>query len=183
MANFSLSWTPQPNGNSTGQDIKSRGKTAGGAYAVKASVGTTVSTYSPLSLSDNLVHQVLVCTNCSVGGPADSNVVELVGLTCVGTVTITPAETSGTVSFAALGGDVDTYTINLKQGASILFTATKPTAGTVTHSFTGLSPSTAYDVEVVAKIATAYSKACIKGTLTTSASPCLAPTGLTGTPI
>lgn len=178
-----LNWTPVGGANSTGQSVQYRLKGAG-TWTTHSSVGAAVTTATITGLLDNEVYEFQIVNNCTTGGPTPSATIENVKLTCPTVTTSNLTYNSIDYSFSALGGDVDTYDVQLlNSGSAVVTTQSKPTAATVTGTFSGLSASTSYSIRVIPKIGATYQKTdCATTGFTTSAAPaCGAPTGLSAT--
>lgn len=183
MASATINWTPA-GGSSTGQRIEYRQKTVGGSWTAHATVSSTTNTATVNSLTDNVIYEFRIVNLCSGGEIASTNI-EAVKLNCV-TRTISTTSNSATVSFPHLGGDVSKYTVKIKTASSVLITSVDKlgpftTGGTVSHTFTGLSASTSYIIDVSIYAGTFSNVSCSQTDILTSGGTCAAPTSVSAT--
>jgi hypothetical protein len=178
-----LTWTPAGGSNSASQDVQYRVRGAG-SWTTFQTVSASTATLPITGLTDNVIYEFRVVNNCTVGGPTPSNEDEDIKFTCP-VLTVTDTYNSVSVSFTHLGGAVNAYDIQLLNtaGNTVLSTfAVSSPSGTVSHTFTGLTASTSYNVRVIPKATgdTAYSKTdCALSAVTTDGTPtCDAPTSV-----
>jgi hypothetical protein len=182
MSNAVIQWTPAGGANSLSQDVKYKKKSDAG-FTLFGNVGPGVNTATITGLLDNVVYQFMVSNVCAYGGPTPSAQYEGVLFTCPA-VNMTPSHNLVSYNFTHLGGDIDKYVVELlnASGSGVIATNqhTAP-SGTISGSFTGLNPSTAYKIRVTVYAGT-YSKICPANDFSTAAAPvCDAPTNVTAT--
>lgn len=121
---------------------------------------------------DNTLYVYKAISNCGGSPPSTPFITyEFASITCP-SLTLTPTSTTIPYSFTHVGGGVDKYVIKLydSTGTSLLATNTHTPAfpSPVTGSFTGLTASTSYRVQVTVYIGT-YTKTCTMVSTSTSA--------------
>jgi len=157
MANFTLNWTPNINGNIISQQAEYRKKSVGGGYIT---IGFTPS--NPMSISEtsaiitgldnNVVYEFRIGNNCSEGGLVyDGIIKEGLKFGCVAPTEIhTPSSIQASVS--GLPVDITKVVFRLydSAGTSLLSgpTTVNTASGSATNNFTGLTSSTTYRVRV-----------------------------------
>lgn len=177
--NIVLNWTP--GAGATSQDVQYKLSTSG-TWTTHSTVAGSVNTTTISGLSDNLIYDFRVVTNCAGGTPAPSNQSQQINIICP-SVTTGVTDTTCSYSFSHIGGSVSAYTVELLNaaGTTVLQTQTPPLTSTVSGNFTGLTPSTNYNVRVTVT-AGSFSKQCPLIAVTTTSTPsCNAPTGVTAT--
>ena len=183
-----LNWTAVNNANSTGQEVQYKKITDAG-WTTHATVGPAIETALITGLDDNVVYQFRIRNICAVGGPTGSGIDEDIKFTCPAVTITQNLYNMISYSFPHLGGSVSGYDVKLlaADGTSVVATNTHNAPGaTVTGQFTGLNPSTTYQIRVEPKATGdlgTYSKTnCATTTATTPAAPtCGAPTNVTAT--
>jgi hypothetical protein len=179
MSSFLLNWTPAGGLNSTGQQVQYK-QSNSSTWITATTLGPGAATYAATGLLDNVIYDFQIVNICTYGGPSSGTSFQTINLTCP-TVQITPTFNSVGFSFSHLGGSVSEYKVDLLNAAGTTIIAFKNMAAsgaTISDSFTGLDPSTNYQVRVTVKAAT-YSKQCVAASFTTNALPtCNAPTSL-----
>jgi hypothetical protein len=182
-----LTWTPSGGSNSTGQEVQYK-KLSDTGWTLVATLGPSASALTIPGLDPNTVYQFRVVNVCAIGGPTVSSIHEAANIVCT-TLTVTSVSHSTiNYSFPRPGGDVTAADVRLftangsVQVAIVSYNALNPT---VTGSFSGLSPSTDYRLEVTFKASgqnAIYTKACSQVTARTDAAPtCSAPTNVAAT--
>lgn len=185
MAYVTLNWTPAGGANSTGQTVQYK-LPSSGTWITHSTVSASASTANISGLTDNTIYDFRILNNCNDGGPTGGSAVQGIWITCP-TVTYTEGSITIGYSFAHLGSDITKYVLDLLDatGTTVLDTKTHTSpSGTITGTFTGLTPSTNYGVRVTVYAGSTFSwnKTCPVSNRTTAApSPCDAPTGLTVT--
>jgi hypothetical protein len=178
-----LNWTPGGGSNSINQSVQYRLK-GDSVWITFSTVSPTINTETVTGLSDDEIYEFQIVDNCTVGGPVPSSTIEKIKITCPA---VTYSSTYNTIgfSFPELGGDIVDYLLELWNSdvSAVIASQTKPTAATVSGSFTGLTASTTYNIRVIPRTAGAtYSKDCGVTPVTTAAAPvCNPPTGVTAT--
>lgn len=159
MANFTITWPAPGPSNSTGQIIEYRDVSAGGSWTGSVNVAPTVGTYTFVGLDDNTVYEFHVINECIYGGSVvSSNTLSYAQLNCP-VITLDPNYDSiigYSIDFTWSPDGPDTYieldvTLLDSTGTSTLDSVTLM-APTYTHTFTGLSAGTTYQVHVNVKI-------------------------------
>lgn len=177
--NIVLNWTP--GAGATSQDVQYKLNTSG-SWTTHSTVAGSVNTTTINGLSDNLIYDFRVVTNCDGGTPAPSNQSQQIKIICP-SVTTGVTDTTCSYSFPHIGGSITAYTVDLLDvaGSTVLQTQTPAVTSTVSGNFTGLTPSTNYYIRVTAT-AGSFSKQCPLIPVTTIVTPgCNAPTGVTAT--
>lgn len=167
-----LNWSLDTNSNNQNQIVQYKLNTAAN-YTTATSVNSITTTYSISGLNKNSIYNFQIVNNCSSGGPSPSTAVNAIEFTCP-TVNLTSTSSTVTYSFINLGGSIDTYVVTLldSTGTNVIQTknVTQPFSNTITDSFSGLSATTGYQVQVTVK-AGQFNKNCAAQTITTSAIP------------
>lgn len=132
-----------------------------------------------LGLTTNFIYQLKVQNPCSSELPgADSNVLETAFLLAP-TPRLSSTATQVNVSLSHAGGDIDTYQVRLLSTSGTMISSTSLLPGSLTYAFANLSPSTTYQVQVIAS-AKGYSSAPVLTSISTkSLSTCSEITGVT----
>lgn len=153
MASATIIWTPVGGIYSVNQIVYYKAL-QDAAWTVFATVSSTTDAAIVDNLVDNVLYQFRVQNSCVGGTNANSNLAEVVNLTCPAPINITPTETSAVFSFTHVGGDVSNYLVDLlSSGNTILDSRSINSPGaTVTDTFTGLTPSTDYKIQVTTKV-------------------------------
>jgi len=176
-----LGWTP---GGSDGtQTIEYKLSTAP-TYTQYATLNAAASSVNIPGLSPNVVYIFRITNNCG-SGSASAVTKTGIEITCA-TITSVTTDTSIVASFAPLGGDIDRYVVNLYDAGGVNLLQTQTFTGPfdtqINATFTGLTPSTSYLVEVQPAAGSTIRTNCTKITATTTAVPgCPLPTNLTVT--
>lgn len=183
--NVTLNWTP--GAGATQQIIRyklaSVPDTPDTNWTVHSTVAGDVSTVTINGLSDNLIYDFQIVTNCSGGTAAGSTVVKQIKIDCP-TVTVTKTDTTVSYSFPAIGGSISGYTVKLFNAAGTTEIATQTPSGTttLTGTFTGLTANTAYKIRVIVTAGTFSKTDCAFVDVTTNNTPsCNPPTNLVAT--
>lgn len=145
MATITLTWTPAPGANTTGQQIQR--KTGAAAFATIATVSGTANTYVDTTALDNTYYTYQIVTICATGGPTESADVSAIKILCPTVdVTLTPNFTANTadLSFPALAAGLTYNSVTLMQGATTIGTQLINSGGPVVKSFSNLAFSTTY---------------------------------------
>lgn len=177
--NITLNWTP--GAGATSQAVQYKLSTAG-TWTTHSTVGGAVATASITGLSNNLIYDFRVVTNCSGGSPAPSNNTQQINIICP-TVNESSTDTTIDYSFNHLGGSVTAYTVALLDaaGTTVLQTQTPSVTSVISGIFSGLSPAVSYNIRVTVT-AGSFNKVCDLVPVSTVLTPtCNAPTGVTAT--
>lgn len=177
----SLIWVPAAGGGTQTIQFKPHNISTWITYTT---VGPTINTIGVTGLNYNTLYDFQIVNNCPTGSTTDlmgqSYVIQCVGLV------ITPSSTTATVQFFNLGGTIDTYTVNLlNAGASSILqtnTLVAPFPASISTVFTGLTPLTTYNIQVIPSTYGIQNTTCVTTSFQTSNTPtCPAPVGLTVT--
>lgn len=179
-----ITWTPATGSNTLNQTVQYKA-TDSATWISFATVASGVSTSTITGLVNNTIYDFQVIDNCSVGGPSSSGVIHAIQFACV-QMTITPTYNNIQVSFNLANlidvTKMDVVLLAANGSTSIATqTITAPTNTAYTLNFTGLTPSTTYNVMLTnyAGAAFAYSASCPQqGTATSAAPVCAAPTNV-----
>lgn len=176
-----ITWTPGGGGGTQAVEYKLLNATT---YTQYSTVQPTATSVSIPGLSPNLVYMFRITNNCG-GGTASATTRTGIEITCP-TITSVVTDTSVVASFAPLGGDIDSYVVNLYEstGTTILQTQTftGPFDVQINATFIGLTASTSYLVEVRPAAGSTIRTNCTRITATTTVTPgCPLPTNLTVT--
>lgn len=167
--NVTINWSA--GGGSSTQDVQYK-LSSSAAWITQGSVTGTVVTYTINGLSDNLLYDFRVVSNCTGGTAVNSSLLQQINILCP-SVTATTTASTVAYSFAAVGGSVSAYTVELLNSAGTTIIATQ---SSVSGTFTGLSEGTVYKIRVSA-VAGSFTKVCNLVSATTTVTPvCNAPT-------
>lgn len=195
MATFTLNWTPNIDGNVTGQRAYKRQKSVGGSYITTGflpanDLTNSANTTTAQSLLDNTVYEFQIANLCTVGGPVfnSNGVQEGITFACIAFTSTSNTNTAITVNYSGLPVDITKveFTLFAADGTTIVQAATTNvvSGNATTKTYSGLTASTAYQVgaSLIAVVNGAEKKANIcKTTITTAAAvSCIAPTNLIG---
>lgn len=178
--NATISWSVGAGATSQNVQYKLNSSTT---WITFSTVGGSATTETVTGLSDNLIYNFRIVTQCGGGTPANSVVLNKIYIVCP-TVTLTFTDTTVSYSFAAIGGDVDTYSVKIFNSAGTTEIASSTPTGTTTRTgtFTGLTASTSYKVRVVPAAGTLTKTDCPFTSVTTAAPPvCNIPTDVVAT--
>lgn len=177
----SLTWTPGGGGGTQTLEYK---LASSSAYTTFGSYPATTASSSITGLSQNVLYNFRITNNCS-GGSANAASVSNASIQCP-TLSNISTDTTVVSSFTSPTGDIDTMVVTLYDSTG--FTAlssqtfTSPFASSIVATFTGLTPSTTYQVGVTPSIGTIINPICTKSVVSTTAIPgCALPTNLTVT--
>jgi len=175
---ITLNWTPGGGETSQNQDVQMR-ISGNDNWSTYRTVGPMISTIDVTGLEENIKYEFRIVDNCNYGGPIASGIVTKIKFTCPNLV-FTNTYNMIQFAFNHLGGSVDQYTINLLNADLIIIgtmTVTNMTS-VITGFFTGVSPNTLYQIQVI-PFATGTSQECPLAQTTTLPPPeCLAPTNV-----
>lgn len=182
---ITLNWTPGAGASSQiiRYKLASVSATPDSNWTVHATVSGTASTATITGLSDNLIYDFQILTECPGGTPSGSSVIKQIKIICP-TVTVTKTSSTVSYSFPALGGSVTAYTVKLFDASGTSEIASQTPSGTnpLTGTFTGLTANTLYKIRVLINAGTFEKTDCALVDVTTNETPvCNAPTGLTAT--
>lgn len=174
----SLIWAPAAGGGTQTIQFKPRNTTTWITYTT---VGPTISSLGITGLNYNTLYDFQVINNCPTGSTTVVTGSD-VKIQCVG-VMVTPSDTAATVQFFDLMGTIDTYVVNLLDAAAVnivLFnTLTSPFPASITTTFTGLSPLTTYNIQIIPSTFGISNTSCTTVSFKTSNTPtCPAAVGL-----
>lgn len=176
--NVTLNWTVGVGASTQNVQYKLASATS---WTTFSTVSGTTTTETVTGLTDNLVYDFKIVTNCSGGSSTSSAIVKKISIICP-TVTTTVASTSISYSFPAIGGSVDAYTAKLfNSDATSELASQTPNGSTVLiGTFSSLTASTTYKIKVIPAAGSLTKTDCGYTTATTSAPPtCNVPTGVT----
>lgn len=149
-----LNWTPNVNANTISQRASKRIKSVGGAYSTvgfsPANDLTTAANTTVPVVNLNTVYEFKVATICTVGGPAETSVVENIQFSCIAPSLSADSE-SVTVTLNVAGTDLTKalFTLRKIDDDSIAGgpTLAMRSVNTISITFTGLYPNTEYYVQ------------------------------------
>ena len=123
-------------------------------------------------LSDNYIYNFRVQTSCSSGSPTPSILTSQINILCP-TITTSVAASTISYSFSALGGSITGYTVKLYNSAGTTLLSTQTPSFTssstsITGTFSALTPSTAYKLELTIAADT-FTKTCTQVSASTIA--------------
>lgn len=161
MAIFHCSWdntTIANNSNVIYQRLSWREKSVGGAFNTTSIIPTndldkTVSSVDFVSASYNKVYEFILEVFCSLGGSTQNSngIVEKISFGCILPQTVGILDTTASLNFNLSNTDITKIRLVLKlqSNNSIVSSATISRSGdTLSHTFTGLTPSTDYYFEL-----------------------------------
>lgn len=178
--NATLSWSIGAGASS--QNVQYKLSTSS-TWITFSTVSGTATTETVTGLSDNLLYNFRIVTNCPGGVPAPSTVITKINITCP-TVSTTPTDITIPYSFSEIGGDVDGYVVKLFNSAGTAEVTTSVPTGTTTRSgtLTGLVASTNYKLRVVPSAGSIIKNDCPFISVTTADPPvCSIPTNVVAT--
>lgn len=173
-----LIWVPAAGGGTQTIQFKARNTTAWINYTT---VGPTVSSLGITGLNYNTLYDFRVINNCPTGSTTVVTGSD-VKIQCVA-VNVTPSDTTASVQFFDLMGTIDTYAVNLLDAAAANIVATNtltaPFPASVATTFTGLSPLTTYNIQIIPSTFGISNSSCATVSFKTSNTPtCPAAVGL-----
>jgi hypothetical protein len=180
MATANITWSPVGGVFSVSQDVEFKAMGDVG-WTLHSNVSNSTNAATITGLSDNIVYQFRITNHCPSALTGVSTLVEGVNLTCP-TVSLDHSSDSVDYSFVDLGGDISSYLVELRNASlAVLDDDVFPSpSGTISGTFTGLSPSTNYYVWVTVYAVgstVTFSASCGVG-FVTEAAVCEAPTGV-----
>lgn len=179
MANYNITWVPSSNGSAISQNIEYK-KSIDSTWTIHSNVSPVTNIGSITGLDDNVIYDFRVSSVCLYGGPTPSSPFSLIKIVCP-VVTLTKTFNSVSYSFPHPGGSISGFTVELLSSTSvILFTQTPTIGATMTGTFSGLTPSTAYKVRLKVT-AGSFSQTCAPQDITTDNPVCDPPTSLVAT--
>jgi hypothetical protein len=134
-------------------------------------------------LLDNYIYLFRVVTTCNTGSPATSATKEQINIVCP-TVVCSGAASTISYSFSAIQKSITGYTVKLYDNAGTTLLSTQSpsfnsSTTTITGTFSALTPSTGYKVELTITADT-FTKTCSKvSATTTSGTACDTPQSVT----
>jgi hypothetical protein len=176
--NVTLNWTV--GSGATSQNVQYKLSSAS-TWTTFSSVTGTATTETVTGLSDNLLYDFKIVSNCNGGTAGSSAIIQKINIICP-TVTTTLASTSISYSFPEIGGSVGSYAVKLfnSAGTSELSSQTPTGTTTLTGTFSSLTASTTYKIRVVPTAGTITKTDCAFTSATTSApAVCSVPTAVT----
>lgn len=176
-----LTWTPGGGGGTQNIEYKLSADTT---YTQYASLQPIASSVNISGLSPNVVYMFRITNNCG-SGSASAATKTGIEITCP-TISTSVTDTTVVASFTPLGGDIDSYVVNLYDSTGVALLQTQTFTGpfdvAITATFTGLTALTSYLVEVQPAAGSVIRTNCTRSTATTTATPgCPLPTNLTVT--
>lgn len=153
--NVTLNWTVGVGATSQNVQYKLATDTIWTSFST---VSGTAITEVVTGLSDNLIYDFRIVTNCASGSPAPSTVVQKINITCPAcTTTVTSSSIS--YSFSELGGSMTSYQVKLFNSAGTTEVASSVPTGTTirTGTISSLSSGTSYKLRVI-PVASSFSK-------------------------
>jgi hypothetical protein len=178
--NITLTWTA--GGGATSQNVQYKQSTSG-TWITHSTVSGTTNSDTINGLTDNVIYDFRVVTNCAGGTPAPSAPTQQINITCP-SVSATPSDVSIAYSFSDLGASVTGYTVKLfsNDGTTELSSQTPSGTSVKSGTFTGLTASTGYKIRVIVTAGSFSKTNCAFTSVTTTSTPaCNAPTGVTAT--
>lgn len=176
--NVTLNWTVGV--GATSQNVQYKLSTDS-TWITFSTVTGTATTETVTGLSDNLIYDFRIISNCASGSPAPSSTIQKISFTCPA-VTTTVTSTSISYSFAELGGSMTSYQVKLFNSAGDTEVASGTPTGTTTRTgtFTTLSSGTSYKLRVI-PVAGSFSKTDCAFVSVATAEPavCAIPTSVT----
>lgn len=180
MATFTVPITLVDTAGST--NLKVKYKISTDSIWTSYLIATSTSTSTSFTASNNRIYDVQVQNLNGADNPV-SLILQGIGFTDPAP-TITPTNTVAGYSFANLSADIDTYTVELTTTAApgtIIATHTLSAGtypNTVTDSFTGLTPSTAYRM-IITPVANTFSESFVHTFATEAVATCGVPYDIT----
>lgn len=178
--NVTLNWTI--GSGATSQNVQYK-LSSGSTWTTFSTLGGSATTETVTALSDNLLYDLKIVSNCGGGSPISSSVMQKINIVCP-TVTTTLTSTTISYSFSAIGGSVGSYVVKLFNSAGSTELASQTPSGTttLTGTFSALSSSTSYNIRVIPTAGSITKTDCTFVPVTTSIpSSCNAPSGVTAT--
>lgn len=179
----SLTWSLTSSANNINQTVQYKPTTS--STWITAIVAPPLTTsYAIAGLLTNKLYDFQIINNCSTGGPSPSTAQTTIQFTCPN-VSLTSTSSSISYSFANLGGDISSYTMNLYDTTGLVLVQSKteagPFASSINNTFSGLNPNTNYKLQVIVN-AGVYNSTCAQQSISTTNAPaCPSITNLNGT--
>ena len=178
--NVTLNWTI--GSGATSQNVQYK-LSSSSTWTTFITLAGSTTTATVTGLSDNLLYDLKIVSNCSGGTPINSSTMQQINMICP---TVTPTLTSTTIaySFPEIGGSVSSYVVKLFNSTGVTELASQTPTGTttLTGTFSGLSSSTSYNIRVVPTAGSITKTDCTFVPVATSVPPsCNAPSGVTAT--
>ncbi len=138
------------------------------SWTTFSTVSAETTTQAITGLSDNILYDFRIISNCRYGGPATSTIQKTINLTCP-SVTLSSTTTTISYSFTNLSAYITSYIISLfdSSGTTLIGTQALDPTGSLTGTFTGLIAGTTYNIQVKV-IAGSYNKICPNQSVATS---------------
>lgn len=147
MASAAITWTPGGGANIISQEVNYRIYGTTSWTSAVTGLSSTASSYTITGLADNTLYEFDVVSDCSIGGPISSGIMQGIKWYCP---TISATATHNTVSynFSALSGSISGYTVQLMDSG---LTTVIQTLTTITGVFTSgtIAPSTNYKIRLI----------------------------------
>lgn len=178
--NVTLNWTV--GSGATSQNVQYKLASAS-TWTTFSTISGTATTETVTGLSDNLIYDLRITTQCASGTPSNSTVIQKINIICP-TVTTTITSTEIGYSFTEIGGSVSSYSVKLyaSDGTTEVGTSTPTGTTTRTGAFSALTSSTTYKLKVIPTAGSITKTDCPLVTATTTTPPvCNVPTGVTAT--
>lgn len=177
----SLTWIPGGGGGTQTLEYK---LATSSTYTTFGSYPATTSSSSITGLSQNVLYNFRITNNCS-GGSASLASSSSASISCIAVSNIS-TDTTIVSTLVPPSGDLDSIIVSLydSTGFTVLSSQTfnAPFASQIVATFTGLTPSTTYQVGAASFIRAITNVSCSKATTSTTAIPgCALPTNLTVT--
>lgn len=185
MASANLTWVNGGGANSTGQEVQFK-LPSSGVWTVFSTEPPTATSKTVTGLLPDTIYDFRIVDVCSDGGPTPSAQIQGAFLTCP-VLTVTELPTALSYSMTHIGGDITRYLVRLYDSTGVNLMQTKQhdsPSGTMSSTFSGLTPSTAYVIQVVVFAGPSFSFSKVCATLnhnTADPATCAAPTGVTVT--
>lgn len=155
MATAHLTWTA---GGGVQQEVWYK-KASDSSFTLFQSVAGSASSIDITGLDVNVVYEFKIINKCNFGLEEESDLAPQVLLTCP-SVTVDRGALALTVNFPHVGGDVDSYLLELHEYPAPdlvdQVTITPPFGSPISYTFSDLDVNTEYVVKVIPKIGSSY---------------------------
>jgi hypothetical protein len=155
MATAHLTWTA---GGGVQQEVWYK-KASDSSFTLFQSVAGSVGSIDISGLDSNVVYEFKIINKCNFGLEEESNLAPQVLLTCP-SVTVDRGALSLTVNFLHVGGDIDSYLLEMHvypaPNLVAQTTITPPFNTPISYEFDDLDADTEYAVKVIPKIGSSY---------------------------
>lgn len=157
MATANITWVPFPGPNNQNQTIQYK-KHSVSTWTTFQTVSAATANATITGLTDNVIYDFRILTNCFVGGPTPGEPQEnILKYSCPNVTYSSPSITSISVTVFYGANDISNIQINVDDTGSVLVTDHQSSnqslpaghgSGSYTQIFNNLQPETSYDITI-----------------------------------